>query len=268
MLSTSQPKPFLKWAGGKRKLLPHLTAGLPERIERYAEPFFGGGALFFALADRIEEAALSDINADLILTYQIVQVRLPELEEALEEHAARHSDESYYYEVRATEPIGAVERAARFIYLNRTCFNGLHRVNRAGRFNSPRGSYRNPKILDRQALRAAREALKRAHVFSRDFSAAVKATPESLIYCDPPYHRTWTGYASGGFGERDHERLRDHALGWRAKGARVLISNSDTPFTALLYRRRFDIRRFEAPRAIAAKASSRRPAAEILATAR
>lgn len=268
MQATSQAKPFLKWAGGKRKLLPQLTAGLPERIGRYFEPFFGGGALFFALADRIEEATLTDINADLILTYQVVQARLPELEDALAEHAARHSDESYYYEVRATEPIGALERAARFIYLNRTCFNGLHRVNRAGRFNSPRGAYRNPTILDREALRRAREALKRAHILTGDFAETVEASPEALIYCDPPYHSTWTGYAAGGFGERDQERLRDYALGWRAKGARVLISNSDTPFTAVLYRKRFDIRRFAAPRPIAAKASSRKPAAEILATAR
>src|SRR5688572_7657264 len=166
------PAPFLKWAGGKSQLLPEILPRLPEQMRTYYEPFVGGGAVFFALAahGRFEEAVLADRNPHLVEAYRVVKSRVEDLIEALRTHANRAPDEDYFYEVRGKDPneLSPVERVARLIFLNKTCFNGLYRVNRKGRFNVPFGRYKNPRVLNEVRLRAASSALARATIVVSD----------------------------------------------------------------------------------------------------
>ena len=136
--------PFVKWAGGKRALIPSLSPHFPERIGTYWEPFVGGGAVFFTMANRINRAILSDTNEELILTYHIVKNQVEELIEALRVHEQKHANRGYYLSMRSQEPTSALDIAARFLYLNKTCYNGLYRVNKQGKFNVPKGRYKNP----------------------------------------------------------------------------------------------------------------------------
>lgn len=138
--------PFLKWVGGKRSILHDIISRLPKKFGNYFEPFVGGGALFFEISDRIQKANLSDFNVELVHTYEVVKTRPHKLIDLLEEHAKKHS-EKYFYEVREKFSKNKVELAARMIYLNRTCYNGLFRVNREGKFNTPFGKYKNPNII-------------------------------------------------------------------------------------------------------------------------
>ena len=261
-------RPFLKWAGGKRRLVPEIVRLLPDTINTYWEPFLGGGAVFFALDSRIRDARLSDVNAALALTYQTVRNRLEALLGRLQEHEAAHSDMTYYYKVReaATSPY-AVEVAARFIYLNKTCYNGLYRVNKRGRFNVPRGAYKNPAICDADNLRAASEVLQKALLWHGDFRT-VEPSLGDFIYCDPPYDGAFASYAAGGFGEPEQRRLRDAALRWQKLGASVMLSNADTPLIRSLYPEpAFAVYPVSAPRNINCKGNGRGPAAELLITA-
>ncbi|MHB1846549.1 MAG: DNA adenine methylase, partial [Deltaproteobacteria bacterium] len=188
--SRRRPAPFLKWAGGKRQLLPELLGRLPARISGvYREPFLGGGALFFALAaeGRIRRAVLCDVNAHLIETYESVRDQTRSLLLALSEH---RNDREHYYRVRAQDPamLSKVERAARFIYLNRCGFNGLYRVNSRGGFNVPFGRYVNPKICNPEALGAAARALQLAELRVGDFETALAGAKRGdFVYFDPPY---------------------------------------------------------------------------------
>ena len=192
-LDRARARPFLKWAGGKRTLVPDIAKLLPDTIGTYWEPFLGGGAVFFSLDSRIRIAKLSDVNAELTLTYQVARNRLEQLVARLAEHEVEHTDKEYYYRVRkaATSP-DAVEVAARFIYLNKTCYNGLYRVNKAGRFNVPRGDYKNPTICDVDNLQAASEVLQKATLRHGDFGK-VEPGQGDFIYCDPPYDGTFHG---------------------------------------------------------------------------
>ncbi|MGF1466536.1 MAG: DNA adenine methylase [Sandaracinaceae bacterium] len=253
-----RPAPFVKWVGGKGKLVAQLVPLLPPGVDamRHVEPFAGGAALFFAR--RPERALLADINVPLIDTYRMVRDRVEEVIEALVEHAEHH-DKGHYYRVRDryNEARGAATpaRAAMFLYLNRTCFNGLHRVNRKGEFNVPAGRYRNPRILDPERLRAASGELRGAELVQDGFEGLLRrARPGDFIYLDPPYAPTsatarFTSYASGGFGAEDQVRLRDVFVELGRRGCRCMLSNSDVPFIRELYAG-FPVTTVAAPRAV------------------
>ena len=197
--------------GGKRSLMPEIFKHFPEKIDTYWEPFVGGGAVFFTMADGIEKAVLSDLNEELILSYTAVKYDVESLIEMLKEHAANHKKDSYYFEVCTQSPTDRVEIAARFIYLNRTCFNGLYRVNKSGQFNVPKGKYKNPIICNETGLRAAHRVLQKAVLRVGGFEKIVKPVQSDFIYCDPPYDDCFTSYQPGGFNQADKSRLCDHA---------------------------------------------------------
>lgn len=239
-------EPIIKWAGGKRRLLPEIRARIPDSLGVYHEPFLGGGAVLLDLEP--ERARAGDVNAELIGMLTVVRDDLPALLAALRGHAAAHSPE-HYYAVRAMdrEPgwagVDPVTRAARLLYLNKTCFNGLHRVNRAGHFNVPYGRYRNPNIVNEVGLRAAHDYLVGAGVqlavagFEQTCAAAGRG---DFVYLDPPYDvvsdtANFTGYAAGGFGRIEQQQLRDVCDELDARGVRFLLSNSATEFIRGLY---------------------------------
>lgn len=252
------PAPFLKWAGGKGRILAQLVPLLPPGADRsrHVEPFFGGGALFFAR--RPARALVADVNAELVSAYLCVRDDVEAVIRALAPLARAH-DEGHYYALRDRYNAGGgdpSERAAMFIYLNRTCFNGLHRVNRRGAFNVPAGRYRKPRILDPEGLRLASRALAGADVRHADFAELLlsSARPGDFVYFDPPYHPVsgtarFTDYATGGFGPDDQVRLRDVFRELDRRGCRLMLSNSDTPFVRDLYRG-FTVDVVAAPRAI------------------
>jgi len=264
-LTKSRALPFLKWAGGKRSIIPQISVHLPDSFKNYYEPFLGGGAVYFALESRIKHLAyLSDVNRELMLTYKVVQTDCENLIIALQAHKKKHSAE-YYKKVREQhENTDPVKLAARFIYLNKTCFNGLYRVNSSGRFNVPMGKYVNPGICDEVNLRAASEVLKTT---SLTFGAFNKIEPKQndFVYCDPPYHGTFTDYSAGGFDDEKQRALRDAADGWVRNGALVMLSNSDTPFIRKLYKG-YNIAEVSAPRNINCKVDGRENATELLIT--
>lgn len=240
------PRPFLKWVGGKGQLLPELRARFLKAAAagRYHEPFVGGGALFFDLQRNghlgRKKAWISDNNLNLIETYGAVRDETDRLIDLLRMHKARHNKE-YYYAVRAAVPESRVERAARIIYLNKTCFNGLYRENSRGGFNVPIGNYENPAICDTENLRACAKALAHADVEHRPFDAVLgKAKAGDFVYFDPPYHpvsttASFTAYASAGFGEPDQRRLAEVFATLADRGVHVLLSNSHTPLIRELY---------------------------------
>ncbi|MEB3204935.1 MAG: DNA adenine methylase [Candidatus Sericytochromatia bacterium] len=266
--------PFLKWAGGKARLLPELIriyrATAPHG--RYHEPFLGGGALFFGLVSEglLEpaRAVLSDCNPHLIDAYRAVQGHPEALLTLLEDHQSRHCTE-HYSRTRATVPDEALARAARMIYLNRTCFNGLYRENAAGGFNVPMGRYRNPRIADRGRIEAASRALAAVALSCHPF-AAIQADVGSgdFVYFDPPYHplsrtSSFTRYVGLDFGEAQQVALRNLFAELDRRGATVLLSNSDCPFIRDLYRN-WPMRTVGMPRAINARSSGRGDVAELL----
>ncbi len=269
--------PFLKWAGGKTQLLGPIAARLPARIEgRYFEPFLGSGAVYFHLwsEGRLGGGALlSDANRPLVETFLAVRDRVGEVIRLLEAHRAAHrrSPREHYYAVRAAEPRGAAARAARWIYLNKTCFNGLWRVNRAGRFNVPMGRYPVPSIPRAEALRAASRALGDAEVRCLPFEEALRLPRRGdRVYLDPPYAPVsatarFTSYTAGGFGPREQEALADACARLARRGVRFLLSNSDTRSLRSLYcARGFRVDSVPARRAINSVPSRRGEVRELL----
>lgn len=268
--------PFLKWAGGKRQLLPALLARTPDlKRARYHEPFVGGGALFFALRERSrlgqKGARLSDINAELINAYLVVRDRVEPLIRVLGGH---RNDEQYFYAVRAQDPqrLDPVERAARLIYLNKTCFNGLFRENQRGAFNVPFGYYARPRLCPADTLRQASRALAGVTIEHAPFETVVPwARPGDFVYFDPPYvpvSRTssFVNYSSGGFGEEDQVRLALVAATLCERGVNVLLSNSTAPLVRSLYAA-FRVEPVEASRAINSQGARRGKIGELLITA-
>jgi len=241
-----RPRPFLKWVGGKRQLIAELEARVAEARPhgRYHEPFVGGGALFFDLYSRGElgrsKAALSDNNSRLIEAYRGVQEDVEAVIALLAGHRDAHCQE-YYYAMRATIPETPVARAARLIYLNRTCFNGLFRENSKGEFNVPMGRYKDPNICDAPNLRAASEALRHSTVKEQHFAAILNAAKAGdLVYFDPPYApvsktANFTGYHKGIFGEELQRELADVFGELTRRGVKALLSNSDAPLIHELY---------------------------------
>ena len=267
-VTTRRARPFLKWAGGKTQLVPEILARFPEHFGRYFEPFAGGAAVFFALAPR--KGALSDVNASLIGAYQAIRDELPAVLEVLRRHVAT---EEHFYRVRAQDPgaLSPAAAAARFIYLNRTCFNGLYRVNRAGRFNVPFGRYKNPTLCDADNLTAVSEMLQGADLRVESvFEAARRVRRGDLVYLDPPYDplsptASFTSYTDQGFGRDAQVRLAELFRALARRGAHVVLSNSDTPFINELYRD-FRVEKVYARRAINSRADRRGPVTEVLVT--
>jgi DNA adenine methylase len=275
----SLARPFLKWAGGKARLAPRILERVPAGIRRYHEPFLGGGAVFFALrrSGLGTGASLADLNPALMETYATVRDGVEPLIEALRPLATRYQAQeaegraAFYYEVRACVPATAVERAARLIFLNRTCYNGLYRENLRGEFNVPHGRYAAPRILDEHGLRAAAAALAGVDLAALDFEAACAAArPGDLVYLDPPYRplsRTarFTSYTRQQFGPAEQERLRDTFEDLTRRGVAALLSNSDHPDIHALYDGRgYRLGRVPMGRSINSKAAGRAPIAELL----
>lgn len=275
------PHPFLKWVGGKRQLLPALLreAEAFGGFRRYHEPFVGGGALFFELFRLGKlgrtQARLSDTNPNLIAAYQGVRDEVDAVIAILREHEARH-DRAYFYAMRSAAPATLAEKAARIIYLNRTCFNGLYRENSRGEFNVPMGRYTNPLICNERNLRAASEALKKAVVESRPFENVVAASkPGDLVYFDPPYvplstTANFTTYGKDGFGEADQRRLAEVFDTLAKRGVHVLLSNSAAPLVYELYKDQYRYRVIDvsATRNVNSKADKRGAVTEALVTSR
>jgi len=237
-------RPILKWAGGKRSLVPRILAELPDQIDTYYEPFVGGAAVFLALAEeqRFRRAVITDRNAHLIELYEVVRDDVEALLSVLNERQLETS-EADYYRIRAQHKLrSAVERAARLIYLNKTGYNGLYRVNSSGGFNVPYGRYKRPKIYDPTRLRVVSTALQGVVIEAADFERSCKrARPGDAVYLDPPYlpvskTSSFSAYHSEAFGLPEHQRLAKVFASLAKKGIAAVLSNSDTPETRELYR--------------------------------
>jgi DNA adenine methylase len=263
--------PFVKWVGGKTRLLGELTARAPSSYGRYFEPFVGGGALFFRL--RPAAACLSDLNADLIGVYQAVRDDVDAVIRNLGRHRTLHS-EAYYYQVRERWNAGLwadapAARAAAFLYMNKTCYNGLWRVNKRGEFNVPAGRYVNPGIVDEDGLRAASVALRDADVQARPFDRVLdEAEAGDFVYFDPPYDpisdtADFTSYTTSGFGGAEQAALAQTFRALADRGCAVMLSNSDTPLVRKLYAG-FHIERVSCNRAINSRADARGAVAEVI----
>lgn len=230
--------PVIKWAGGKRQLIERYKEFFPSSYNVYHEPFLGGGAVFFHLVPPV--AFLSDSNTELINMYQVIQNKVDQLIEDLSRH---RSDSDYYYQIRARDvnTLNDVQRASRLIYLNKTCYNGLYRVNRKGEFNVPFGKYKHPRFLDAELLLAVNRVLQRAVLSSGDFEGVLdNARPGDFIYFDPPYFpvsktANFTDFTQNSFGVRDHERLARTFDELARMGCLVMLSNSDMPFVREMY---------------------------------
>lgn len=241
------PKPFVKWAGGKRQLIPILNQNLPESFGTYYEPFLGGGALLFhILTDKNgQKCSISDLNSDLVLAYTTIRDRIDALITSLKNHEKNYQkdSESYYYSIRESNPRSEIEKTSRLIFLNRTCFNGLYRVNSKGKFNVPLGKYSNPNIVNEENIRAVSHILQssRTAIKCRDFEAVLRdAKKGDLIYFDPPYQpvsatSNFTSYTTKDFTYDDLTRLAELCLKLDSRGCNVLLSNSDSQEVADIF---------------------------------
>jgi DNA adenine methylase len=262
------PRPFLKWAGGKSQLIQQYIPHFPQRYQTYYEPFLGGGAIFFHLLPR--RAVLTDINPALVNVYECVRDRVEDLIDLLQTHERSHCLE-HYYQIRSQHTGSNLERAARLIYLNKTCFNGLYRENARGEFNVPMGKYKNPAVCQIELLRSVSRTLQTVAIAIRPFDEVVNhATPQDFVYFDPPYHplsttSNFTSYSRHSFDAADQERLRDVFVKLANRGVKVMLSNSDCPFVRELYQD-FKIYTIAASRAINSNAQKRGKITEVLVT--
>lgn len=236
--SKGHARPFVKWAGGKRNALPALLNHLPSKFSVYFEPFVGGGALFYSIADSVKKAHLSDFNDELMTAYRVVKTNCEQLIQELKKHQMMHGKRHYAMVRNQNSLECSVQRAARLIYLNKTCFNGLYRVNKAGRFNVPMGRYKNPRIVDADNLRAVSKTLKQAVIKQQSFER-IRPKSDAFVYCDPPYHETYDSYTEERFSEDKQRQLADCAAHWHRKGVNVMISNADTGMIRELYKARY-----------------------------
>jgi DNA adenine methylase len=263
---------FIKWAGGKTQLLPQLLPLFPNHVDRYFEPFLGSGAVFFAIKQLfpLKKVVLSDNTSELINCYKIVRNCPNDLLNILVSYKKRHSKD-HYYEVRSIDSssLTPIERAARFIYLNKTCFNGLYRVNSRGQFNVPIGSYLNPNIVNEEVLFKASLLLQDVEIKERDFSDVfLDVIPGDFIYFDPPYYPLsstayFTSYTSNSFSEIDQLRLHAVFKSLDDKHCFVAQSNSDTTFIRELYKG-YRIETVMARRAINSDATKRGVITELV----
>ena len=273
-----KPKPFVKWVGGKRQLLKQfreLNLYPPEcfnpESNTYFEPFVGGGAVFFDLLPK--HAELSDTNRELVMTYNVIKDNVDGLIKSLKKHIY---NKEYYLGVRAQDinELSDIDVASRFIFLNRTGFNGMYRVNKSGQFNVPFGRYKNPLICDENNLRKVSEALQGITITHRDYKDVLElAKIGDFIYFDPPYYplnptSSFTAYTAKGFFEKEQIELRDTFVKLHERGCFVMLSNSDTPFINELYSELegVSINKIIAGRAINSKGSKRGKINEVLIT--
>lgn len=269
-------KPFTKWTGGKRKLLPILTELLPDDFNRYYEPFIGGGALLFKLLPH--DAVINDFNEELINSYLQIRDNPNELIDLLAEHRDKNSKD-YYLNIRSADRDGRiesmtdVERAARILYMLRVDFNGLYRVNSKNQFNVPYGRYKNPKILDKDLIYEVSGYLNanNIQILQGDFANAVAdAIDGDLVYFDPPYiplseTSSFTSYTHEGFSYEDQVRLRNTVRDLTRRGVNVILSNSSSPLVEDLYQE-FNLHYVDASRTNGAKPTSRGKIKEIIVT--
>lgn len=266
--------PFLKWVGGKRKLIPEIKKMLPGGLSKYTyyEPFVGGGALLFDLQPT--QAVINDSNEELINVYTVIRDHPKELIDELKKHK---NTPEYFYEIRSIDRkpifnnISNIERASRIIYLNKTCYNGLYRVNNSGKFNSPFGKYKNPNIINESVIKAVSNYLNNAQVeiLNVDYEVALRnVSKNAFVYLDPPYHpisksSNFTGYVRGGWGEKDQLRLRDICNNLNKKGVKFLLSNSSSDFIKEIYDE-YNIHTVRASRSINSDSSKRGKVDELL----
>lgn len=265
--------PVVKWVGGKRQLLDDFTPLFPRRITSYCEPFLGGGAVLFKLQPNI--AQVNDINKDLICMYQVIKDNVDELIAELSTHP---NEEEHFYRVRDWDrrkehydELSSVQKAARIIYLNKTCFNGLFRVNNAGEFNTPFGHYRNPNIVNASTLKAVSTYFNRAQIIfsNTDYAEVLRnAQKGTFIYLDPPYDpvsdtANFTGYSRGGFDREEQIRLRQHCDELDQRGIKFMLSNSATDFILKQYSA-YNITIVKAKRSINSNAAKRGQVDEVV----
>lgn len=265
-------QPFVKWAGGKRQLLPSIRRHMPKHFRVYFEPFLGGGAVLFAIQPG--QAVVNDVNAELIATYEVIRDAIDELINELTQH---QNAKEYFYALRevdrqpAYQTWSPIQKAARLIFLNKTCFNGLFRVNSRGQFNVPFGDYKNPNIVNEGVLRAVNHYFNTSQIqfLHGDFADAVdQAERGDLVYFDPPYDplsptASFTGYSLDGFGRAEQTRLKTVMDDLTQRGCQVMLSNSSTPFIRDLYRD-YRVVTVEATRAINSDADGRGKVDEVL----
>ena len=266
--------PFLKWAGGKRQLMPEIRKMLPRGVANhpYYEPFIGGGALFFELLPK--RAVINDYNEELINVYTVIRDNPSALIEDLKRHK---NTAEYFYKIRAIDRqplfsnLTRIERASRIIYLNKTCYNGLYRVNNAGEFNSPFGRYKNPNIVNEPVIKAVSKYLNSSQIqiSSCDYALILKDIPtDSFVYLDPPYHpisesSSFTGYVQGGWDEGEQLRLRDVCNRLSERGIKFLLSNSASDFIREIYSD-YNIHIVQAKRSVNSNPSGRGQVDEFL----
>ncbi|MDC9725058.1 MAG: DNA adenine methylase [Gammaproteobacteria bacterium] len=265
--------PFVKWVGGKRQLMKEIEKYIPSHFSRYYEPFVGGGAVLFHLQPK--NAVINDRNAELINLYRVIKSHPDELIEDLKGHK---NDEEYFYDTRLLDrekntysELTDIQRASRIIYLNKTCYNGLFRVNNAGEFNAPFGRYKNPAIVNANTIKAVSHYLSKNNVqiLNTDYKKSLaNIRKDAFVYFDPPYDpvsdsANFTGYTKNGFSKRDQVKLKELCDKLHAKGVKFLLSNSSTEFILDLYKD-YNIIPVNAKRAINSKASGRGEVTEVL----
>ncbi len=264
--------PFLKWVGGKRQLMPIIREHLPSKFNTYYEPFIGGGAVLFEIQPK--KAVINDFNQELINTYKIIKSNPIELIQDLKLHL---NESDYFYNIRALdrqegfENLSSLKKASRILYLNKTCYNGLYRVNNSGEFNSPFGKYKNPNIVNEITIKAVSKFLNENDItiINGDFEKAVeKAKKGDFVYFDPPYDpvsksSNFTGYVQGGFNMFDQIRLRELCDKLNEKRVRFLLSNASTSFILDQYSK-YNISKVKANRSINSNASKRGEVDEVL----
>lgn len=265
METTLQAKPFVKWIGGKRSVINHLVESMPKEFNCYHEPFVGGGALFFHEGWKSDKASISDVNGELVNAYKMVAEKPRQLIKELREHS-RNNGKDYYYVVRASKPRSDIRRAARLLYLLKTCFNGLYRENASGQFNAAWGYYKNPDIIQEDNIMACHEVLQGVRITEQQ-CWNVKPHVGDLVYFDPPYHDSYTQYNADQFNSEDQEHLRNMALRLANRGVFVMLSNSDNQFVRDLYSDPvFRIQVVYAKRTVSRDASKRGREGELLIT--
>lgn len=275
-------KPFLKWAGGKRQLADQIVPIIPSSPKTYYEPFIGAGAILFA--KQPQNAVINDLNTQLCLTYEVIRDNVEELIEILQQH--KESNETigadYFYKIRevdrdtkAFNNLSKVEKSARMIYLNKTCYNGLYRVNSQGLFNTPYGRYKNPAICEAEVLRAIHNYFESSNItiLNGDFAAAVcDAKKGDFVYFDPPYDSpnctNFTGYQADGFDHTEQLRLRDLMIDLTERGVKCLLSNASTDFISEIYSKevcsKFETKTVKASRNINSNGDGRGKVDEVL----
>lgn len=268
-------QPFARWAGGKRTLLPEILEHVPSSFRAYYEPFVGGGAVFFGLHEYgrvFKKAVLNDINKMLMGTYTAIRDDVDVVIVLLKKYAKQNTEDWYYrHRAKRFEKFESPEAAAWFIYMNRTCFNGLWRVNSKGMFNVPFGHLKNPTICNEDNLRSCAALFKKVRFRSDDFEDVItSAQADDIVFFDPPYMpRTgeeFAAYDKTGFGYADHERLRDCARTLKKIGVKVIITNSGADEVRELYKRGFKIQETRGIRNIGASAESRGHMPDLLIT--